>query len=160
MGDLKPKQFWRTALLWAAALGSISIAGFAAGRGAGGLAVVTGLVGIALAAAAFVAFRAEAASAVGPEDSPPRRHRRLAPSAIRPRVATGLVTGVVFAVALQFLGGEDRRSLAGGVTQAVVLGVAYTTILLWQAWAPAPEGTPPGPDQPPPPDPTTRREAP
>src|ERR687897_2107100 len=149
MGDLKPKQFWRTALLWAAALGSISIAGFAAGRGAGGLAVVTGLVGIALAAAAFVAFRAEAASAVGPEDSPPRRHRRLAPSAIRPCVATGLVTGVVFAVALQFLGGEDRRSLAGGVTQAVVLGVAYTPNPLLPGGGPGAGGPPPRAGAPP-----------
>ena len=159
MGDLKPKQFWRSALLWAAALVAVSAAGFSAGRGAGGLAAVTGLLGIALGVAAVVTFRADAAAAVGPEGSPLRQHRRLAPAVVRPRVATGLLTGVVFAVVLQVLGGEERRSVAGGVTQAVVLGVAYTTILLWQAWAPAPDGTTP-PDQPPPPDPTTRREAP
>ena len=158
MGDLKPKQFWRSAVLWTAAVVSLSVAGFAAGRGAAGLAVVTGLVGVALAYAAVLAFRAEATHAVGPEGSPTRRHRRLSPDVARPRVVTGMVTGVVFAVALQLLGGSDRRSLAGGVTQAVVLGVAYTTILLWQAWAPAPDGPPP--DQPPPPDPSTRRDIP
>jgi hypothetical protein len=158
MGVLKAKQFWRSAVLWTAALVSLSVAGFAAGRGAAGLAIVTALVGVALGYAAVVAFRAEAGRAVGPEGSPPRVHRRLSPAVARPRVITGLVTGLVFGVALQLLGGADRRSVAGGVTQALVLGVAYTTILLWQAWAPAPEGPPP--DQAPPPDPSTRREAP
>jgi len=137
---LQAKQFWKTGVAWFAAVGLASGAGIVAEDGEWDQALLLLVGALVVGALAALAFRSEAARAVGPADGPERAERRLGPTELRFRLGIGLAVGVLFALGLHLMSstGDDATAVTF-VNRTLFMALVYGAYLVWQAWA-APPG--------------------